>query len=65
MVQWLDQFFYGLDDPRLGGLMRMVKRSEGVVSHVMIGGQMAFESGAFTPDYGKKKMGRLLRAGAV
>ncbi|MEW6776721.1 MAG: amidohydrolase family protein, partial [Bdellovibrionota bacterium] len=30
-------------DPNLGGLMRMVKRSEGVVTNVLVGGKVAFE----------------------
>jgi N-acyl-D-aspartate/D-glutamate deacylase len=51
-----------LDDPRLDGSMRMVKRSEGVVRIVVIGGQVAFEEGAFSQDFGRARYGRLLRA---
>jgi N-acyl-D-aspartate/D-glutamate deacylase len=49
-------------DPRLQGAMRMVKRSDGVVRQVMIGGQVAYEHGAFVPEFGQRRFGRLLRA---
>lgn len=48
-------------DPRLG-TMRMVKRSDGVVRQVLIGGRVAFENGQFTPGYGQERYGRLLRS---
>ena len=57
----------GLGDPieyrdqRLGGFMRMVRRSDGVVREVIIGGKIAFEQGAFAPTLGKERFGRLLR----
>lgn len=51
-----------LVDPRLGGIMRMVKRSEGVVRQVVIGGRVAFEAGRFAAGYGETRFGRLLRA---
>lgn len=54
-----------LDDPRLDGHMRMVKRSDGVVREVVIGGRVAFEAGSFAPDFGKTKYGRLLRRGGL
>ena len=50
-------------DPDLGGIMRLVKRSDGVVTQVIIGGQPVFENQQFIPDYGRRKFGRLLRAG--
>lgn len=50
-----------LMDERLDGEMRMVKRSDGVVRNVVIGGKVAFEGGAFAKDYGKSRYGRLLR----
>jgi len=49
------------EDPRLEGEMRMVKRSDGVVKKVLIGGRVAFEDGQFAADYGKSRYGRLLR----
>ena len=39
----------------------MVNRSEGLVSHTMIGGHLAWADGEFTQDYGKRPMGRCLR----
>ncbi|HEX2569160.1 MAG TPA: amidohydrolase family protein [Polyangia bacterium] len=50
-------------DPELGGVMRLVKRSDGVVTQVLIGGQVVYEGQTFVPDYGRRKYGRLLRAG--
>jgi N-acyl-D-aspartate/D-glutamate deacylase len=49
-------------DERLQGAMRMVKRSDGVVRHVLVGGRMAFEDARFTPEFGRQRFGRLLRA---
>lgn len=49
-------------DPRFHGAMRMVKRSDGVVRSVLIGGKVAFENGEFAPDFGKTRYGRLLRS---
>lgn len=57
----------GLSDPiehqdsRLGGAMRLVKRSDGCVAQVIINGHVAYDEGAFSPDLGTKRMGRLLR----
>lgn len=51
-----------LVDPRLGGTMRMVKRTDGVVRTVVIGGRIAFDDGTFAPGYGETRFGRLLRA---
>ena len=50
-------------DERMLGAMRMVKRSDGVVKHVLIGGRVAFQEGAFAKDFGQTRYGRLLRAG--
>jgi len=49
-------------DERLAGAMRMVKRSDGVVNQVLIGGRLAFENGQFVPEFGKQRFGRLLRS---
>lgn len=51
-----------VNDPRFHGAMRMVKRSDGVVRNVLVGGKVAFEDGKFAEDFGKKKYGRLLRS---
>jgi N-acyl-D-aspartate/D-glutamate deacylase len=50
-------------DPRLDGNLRMVKRSDGVVRQVVIGGRVAFDDGRFSAGYGGTRYGRLLRAG--
>lgn len=63
-----DKLRNGLSDPiehadaDLDHQMRMVKRSDGVVRNVLIGGKVAFEDGNFADDFGKEKYGRLLRA---
>lgn len=49
-------------DPRLAGAMRMVKRSEGVVRQVYVGGRLACENGQPTAELGREKFGRLLRS---
>ncbi len=49
-------------DERLHGAMRMVKRSDSVVRQVLVGGRVAFENGAFSPEYGRERYGTLLRA---
>ncbi|MBX9792362.1 MAG: amidohydrolase family protein [Pirellulales bacterium] len=49
-------------DERLHGAMRMVKRSDGVVRNVLIGGRQAFENGTFVPHFGRERFGRLLRS---
>ena len=41
---------------------QLVNRSDDVVRFVMIGGQAAWENNDFSPDLGKKPMGRLLRS---
>jgi len=40
---------------------QLVNRSDGVVSHVMVNGKLAWADGDFTKDLGKKKMGDVLR----
>lgn len=58
----------GLSDPiemhdeRLDGAMRMVKRSDGVVRQVIVGGKVAFDDGKFADDFGKTRYGRLLKS---
>jgi N-acyl-D-aspartate/D-glutamate deacylase len=49
-------------DPRLAGAMRMVKRSDGVVRQVFVGGRLTFENGAYVPQIGRERFGRLLRS---
>jgi len=49
-------------DDRLDGAMRMVKRSDGVVRQVLVGGRVAFENAQFVPEFGRERFGRLLRA---
>jgi N-acyl-D-aspartate/D-glutamate deacylase len=49
-------------DERLQGAMRMVKRSDGVVRQVLIGGRIAFENAKFAPEFGRHRFGQLLRA---
>ncbi len=40
---------------------QLVNRPEGVVTHVMIGGRMAWRDGAYTAAYGRERFGRVLR----
>jgi N-acyl-D-glutamate deacylase len=48
----------------LGGLVRMVNRSDGTVRAVLVNGRMAFEGGAFDPSLGcERGFGRFLPAG--
>ncbi len=49
-------------DERFHGAMRMVKRSDGVVRQVLIGGRVAFENAQFVPQFGRERFGRLLRS---
>jgi N-acyl-D-aspartate/D-glutamate deacylase len=49
-------------DERLHGAMRMVKRSDGVVRQVLVGGRLAFEDARFVPEFGRQRFGRLLRS---
>ncbi|HAS45988.1 MAG TPA: N-acyl-D-aspartate/D-glutamate deacylase [Microscillaceae bacterium] len=49
-------------DERLGGAYRMVKRSDGVVKNVLVGGEEVFTEGKFAKDLGNRKYGKLLRS---
>ncbi len=49
-------------DERLGGAMRLVKRSDGVVRHVLVNGHEIFTNGKFHPELNQKKFGTLLRS---
>src|SRR5262249_29259486 len=49
-------------DERLHGAMRMVKRSDGVVRQVVIGGRVAFDECKFVDSFGRERFGRLLRS---
>jgi len=49
--------------PSLKGAFRYVKRSDGVVNHVLINGSEVFSAAdGFAADLGKKKYGQLLRS---
>ena len=58
----------GLSDPieyyddQFEGNMRLVRRSDGVVKFVAVGGNPVMDESGFEEDLGKKKFGRLLRA---
>jgi N-acyl-D-aspartate/D-glutamate deacylase len=57
----------GLGDPvehlddRMGGSMRMVKRTDGVVKAVGIAGKVAWQDGGFAPELGQERFGQLLK----
>jgi N-acyl-D-aspartate/D-glutamate deacylase len=42
------------------GLKQLVNRPEGVVTHVWVGGKLAWEDGAYTPIHGRERLGRVL-----
>jgi N-acyl-D-aspartate/D-glutamate deacylase len=49
----------------LDGLVRMVNRSDGVVSAVLVNGRVAFREGAFDATFGRERgYGQFLAAGA-
>jgi hypothetical protein len=49
----------------LGGLVRMVNRSDGAVDLVLVNGNVAFEAGALAPHLGQRGgFGQFLPAGA-
>lgn len=58
----------GLSDPiehyddDFGGSMRLVRRSDGVVKFVAVGGKPVMDENGFSETYGKERFGRLLRA---
>ncbi len=39
---------------------QLVNRSDGVVSHVFIAGKPAWSAGAYTPEFGKQRFGRVM-----
>jgi N-acyl-D-aspartate/D-glutamate deacylase len=39
---------------------QLVNRPDGVVTHVMIGGKLAWSDGVYTPAYGRERFGRVL-----
>lgn len=51
-----------LYDERLEGAMRLVKRSDGVIKHVFVGGEEIFNEKGFHTELGKKKFGSLLKS---
>jgi N-acyl-D-aspartate/D-glutamate deacylase len=52
------------DMPGFGDLRRLVNRSDSAVSATLVGGQIVWRNGAFTPGFGKThRTGRFLRAG--
>src|SRR5689334_24904624 len=40
---------------------QLVNRPEGVVTQVLVAGQLAWEAGAYTPAFGLERMGRVMR----
>ena len=49
--------------PSLKGAFRYVKRSDGVVNHVLVGGEEVFnDQTGFAADLGKRRYGKLLRS---
>ena len=57
----LDEF-YEAPMPKMG-IKRMVRRNDEAVRATIIGGELAFEEGRFSDDFGRKRYGRFLRAG--
>lgn len=49
-------------DERLKGAMRMVKRSDGVVSKVLVNGEVLYDGQGFHSELGQKRFGKLLRS---
>ncbi|MBO1324294.1 amidohydrolase family protein [Acetobacter sp. TBRC 12305] len=45
------------------GCRQVVNRPDGVVRHVMIGGHVAWDNAAYTPGFGRRAFGRILKAG--
>ena len=42
------------------GHHQLVNRPDGVVTQVYIAGKLAWEAGAYTPGFGRERMGRVL-----
>jgi N-acyl-D-aspartate/D-glutamate deacylase len=40
---------------------QLVNRPEGVVTHVLIAGHLAWDRGVYTPEFGRARMGRVMR----
>jgi N-acyl-D-aspartate/D-glutamate deacylase len=40
---------------------QLVNRPEGVVTQVLVAGHLAWDAGAYTPDFGRVRMGRVMR----
>jgi N-acyl-D-aspartate/D-glutamate deacylase len=40
---------------------QLVNRPEGVVTQVLVAGRLAWDAGAYTPDFGRVRMGRVMR----
>ena len=56
--------YYEAPMPELGGLRRMVNRSDRAVAATLVGGRVVFEHGSFAPGFGRTaRTGRFLRAG--
>lgn len=49
-------------DERLKGAMRLVKRTDGVIKNVLVGGEEIYGGGVFNSQLGKQKYGRLLKS---
>jgi N-acyl-D-aspartate/D-glutamate deacylase len=43
------------------GHHQLVNRPEGVVTQVLVAGHLAWDAGAYTPDFGRVRMGRVMR----
>lgn len=63
----LDEAIYGYHEapmPFFDGLSRMVRRNDAALTHTLIGGEVVFEHGAFTPGFGVEgRTGVFLRVG--
>ena len=62
LQNWEPEHTYQYVRRELFDCHQMVNRPEGVVSQVMIGGNLAWSKGSYTPAYGNARFGRLLRA---
>ncbi len=47
--------YHEADMEGMNGLKRMVRRSDGAVSAVLVNGRVAFRDGAFTPGFGQER----------
>lgn len=60
--RWNPEDTYRFEQRELFGCKQVVNRPDGVVTHVMVGGKIAWDTGRYTMNYGKEVFGRLLRA---